>query len=105
MRKIILAAALTLVPAVFPTGKAQAQTTAAQYGTEVCVNQSLAEEAKRRFPNARIHVVPDSTDQSMNGWRIVSGATDANGRIHTDAEELKLRQRDREFSERFFHSE
>ena len=103
MKKILLVAALTLVPAVFSTGKAVAQTAATQYGTEVCVNQSLAAEAKQRFPNARIHVVPDSIDPSMNGWRIVSGAFDANGRIHSDADELKLRQRDREFSDRFYH--
>ncbi len=103
MKKILLAAALTLVPAVFSMGKAQAQTTAKQYGTEVCVNQSLAAEAKQRFPNARIHVVPDSNNPSMNGWRIVSGALDANGRIHTDAQELQLRQRDREFNQRFYY--
>ncbi len=103
MRKILLAAALILVPAAFSTGKAQAQTTAAQYGTEVCVNQSLAAEAKQRFPYARIHVVPDSINPSMNGWRIISGAVDANGRIHTDAQELQLRQRDREFSQRFYY--
>jgi hypothetical protein len=30
----------------------------------------------------------------MNGWRIVSGQFDANGKIHTDARELELRQRD-----------
>lgn len=103
MKKILLAAALILVPAVFSTGKAQAQTTAAQYGTEVCVNQSLAAEAKQRFPNARIHVVPDSNNPSMNGWRIVSGALDANGSIHSDAQELQLRQRDREFNQRFYY--
>ena len=34
MRKILLAATLTLVPALFSTGKAMAQTIA-QYGTEV----------------------------------------------------------------------
>ena len=103
MKKILLAVALTLVPAVFSTGKAVAQTTATQYGTEVCVNQSLAAEAKQRFPNARIHVVPDSIDPSVNGWRIVSGGTDANGRIHTDAQEMSLRQRDREFNQRFYY--
>jgi hypothetical protein len=103
MKKILLAAALILVPALFSTGKAQAQTAAPGYGTEVCVNQSLAAEAKQRFPNARIHVVPDSISPSMNGWRIVSGGVDANGRIHTDAQELNLRQRDRDFSDRFYH--
>ncbi len=103
MKKILLAAALTLVPPLFLTGKALAQTTAAGYGTEVCVNESLVTEAKRRFPNAHIHVVPDSIHESMNGWRIVSGAVDANGRIMTDAEELQLRQRDREFNPRFYN--
>lgn len=102
MKKILIAAALTLVPAVFSTGKAVAQTKV-EYGTEVCVNASNAEEAKRLFPNARLHVVPDSSNTAMNGWRIVSGAVDANGRIHTDAQEINLRQRDREFSDRFFH--
>ncbi len=102
MKKILLVAALTLVPAVFSTGKAQAQAQPG-YGTEVCVNASLAEQAKQRFPNARIHVVPDSISPSMNGWRIVSGGFGADGRIHTDADELKLRQRDREFSDRFYH--
>ncbi len=101
MKKILLAAALTLVPAVFSTAKAQAQTKAG-YGTEVCVNQSLAAEAKRRFPYAHIHVVPDSIHPSMNGWRIVSGAVDAKGRIMTDAQELQARQRDREFNWRFY---
>ncbi len=103
MKKILLAAVLTLVPAVFSTGNAQAQTKATGYGTEVCVNQSLAAEAKQRFPYARIHVVPDSTDLSMNGWRIVSGAVNAKGRIMTDAEELQARQRDQEFNDRFYH--
>ncbi len=104
MKELLIAAALALVPTVFSTGKAVAQTL--PYGTEVCVNQSLAAEAKQRFPNARIHVVPDSTDPSTNGWRIVSGPFDANSRIHTDAEELELRQRDSDmFSERYLHSE
>jgi hypothetical protein len=102
MKKILLAAALILIAAVFSTGNAQAQAQPG-YGTEVCVNTSLAEQAKQRFPNARIRVVPDSTDPSMNGWRIVSGSFDADGRIHTDAEELQLRQRDREFNQRFYY--
>ena len=103
MKRILLAAALILVPAVFSTGKAQAQTAGTGYGTEVCVNQSLAAEAKQRFPSARIHVVPDSIDPGVNGWRIISGAVDANGRIHTDGQELQLRQRDREFNQRFYY--
>jgi hypothetical protein len=94
MKKFLLAAALTLFPALFSTGQAAAQTKA-EYGTEVCANASGVEEAKRLFPNARIHIVPDSTDRDMNGWRIVAGPVDANGRIHTDAQELKLRQRER----------
>lgn len=94
MKKIILAAALTLAPTLFSTGQAQAQKVP-EYGTEVCVNASNVEDAKRLFPNARLHVIPDSTNRDMNGWRIVAGAVDANGRIHTDAQELKLRQSER----------
>lgn len=93
MKKVLLAAALALVPALFFTGKAMAQTK--QYGTEVCVNASLADEAKRRFPNATFHVLPDFADSHMNGWRIVSGPVDPKGRIHTDADEIGLRQRER----------
>ena len=92
MKKIILAAALTLVPALFSTGKAAAQTNA-EYGTEVCVNASNVEDAKRLFPNARLHVVPDVP--GANGYRIVNGNVGSDGRIHSDAEELKLRMRDR----------
>jgi hypothetical protein len=40
--------ALALVPALSLTGKATAQE--ARYGTEVCVNASLVDEAKRLFP-------------------------------------------------------
>ena len=94
MKKLIIAVALTAVPALFSTGQATAQTKA-EYGTEVCVNASNVEDAKRLFPNARLHVIPDSTNRDMNGWRIVAGPVDANGRIHTDAQELKLRQSER----------
>ena len=90
MKKVLLAASLALIPALFSTGNAAAQTKAG-YGTEVCVNASGVEEAKRRFPNARIHVLPDFADPDMNGWRIVSGTFEGNGRIHTDAEELEIR--------------
>ncbi len=93
MKKFLLAAALALVPALFFTGKAMAQTK--QYGTEVCVNASLADEAKRLFPNATLHVLPDFSDSRMNGWRIVSGNVRADGRIHTDAEETELRRQER----------
>ena len=90
MKKAILVAALALIPALFFTGKAMAQ--AKQYGTEVCVNASLADEARRLFPTAAVHVLPDFADRSMNGWRIVSGPVGPNGRIHTDAEEIQLRR-------------
>ena len=91
MKKILLAAALTLVPTLFSNGKATAETKA-EYGTEVCVNQSLASETKRRFPNAKLHVLPDFAERKMNGWRIVSGNVRADGRIMTDAEEIEARQ-------------
>jgi hypothetical protein len=93
MKKIVLAAALALVPAL-ATSKAVAQTKG-EYGTEVCVNASNVEDAKRLFPNARLHIVPDVP--GANGYRIVNGNIGSDGRIHTDAEELKLRMRDRNF--------
>ena len=92
MKKVLLAAALTLVPGLSLTGKAMAQEV--KYGTEVCVNASLADEAKRLFPNATLHVVPDFASRGMNGWRIVSGNVRADGRIHTDEEEIQIRQRE-----------
>jgi hypothetical protein len=92
MNKVLLAAAVALAPALLFTGKAMAQTQ--QFGTEICVNASQAEEAKRRFPNARIHVLPDFAILRMNGWRIVSGNVRADGRIHTDEEEIQLRRRE-----------
>jgi hypothetical protein len=61
----------------------------------VCVNASAAGEAKRLFPNAKIHVIPDFANSNMNGWRVVTGAVDSNGRIHTDAEEIALRVKER----------
>ena len=90
MKKVLLVAALALVPAFSLAGKATAQE--ARYGTEVCVNASLADEAKRRFPNATLHVLPDFVDRRMNGWRIVSGNVRADGKIHTDEEEIQLRR-------------
>lgn len=97
MKKVLLAAipALLLVPAL--TGTAVAQTQQQQYGTEVCVNASLADEAKRLFPKASLHVIPDSVDPKMNGFRIVNGHVGADGRIMTDAEEIQRRQRERYF--------
>ena len=93
MKKVLLAAAVALAPALSFTGTAMAQTQ--QVGTEICVNASQAEEAKRRFPNARIHVLPDFPDPDMNGWAIVSGPVGPDGRIHTDAEEVGIRERER----------
>ena len=92
MKKVLLVAALALVPAFSMTSKATAQE--ARYGTEVCVNASLVDDAKRLFPNATLHVVPDFAVRGMNGWRIVSGNVRADGRIHTDAEEIQIRRRE-----------
>jgi hypothetical protein len=96
MKKIILAAALAVVPALFSAEKAAAQQ---GYATEVCVNASLANEAKQLFPNASLHVLPDFPDPEMNGWTIVSGNVRSDGGIMTDAEEIKIRLRDRNRSD------
>ena len=93
MRKVLLVAALAFVPAFSLAGKATAQE--ARYGTEVCVNASLVDEAKRLFPNASVHILPDFADPEMNGWRIVSGYAGADGRIHTDAQEIQNRRHER----------
>ncbi|MBI4522701.1 MAG: hypothetical protein HY695_02685 [Deltaproteobacteria bacterium] len=100
MNNVLLSVALTVVLALSLTGNAAAQKVkaaaqAGQYGTEICVNASYVEEAKRLFPNYALHVIPDFTESNMNGWRIVSGSIDPNGRIMTDAEEIKLRQYER----------
>ena len=92
MKKVLLVAALALVSAFSLTGNATAQE--GRYGTEVCVNASLVDEAKRLFPNATLHVLPDFTRRGMNGWRIVSGNVRADGRIHTDEEEIQIRRRE-----------
>ena len=92
MNKVLLAAALTLGLALPLAGTAAAQTQ--QYGTEVCVNASNADQARRLFPNATLHVIPDFVDPLMNGWRHVSGAVGAGGKIMTDAQEIQLRQRE-----------
>ena len=92
MKKVLLVAALVLVPAFSLSGKAGAQEV--RYGNEVCVNVSDADEAKRTFPNATLHVLPDFSDRRMNGWRIVSGPVGPDGRIHTDAEEIQNRRRE-----------
>lgn len=92
MNKAVLVAALAILTGFSVTGKATAQE--AQYGTEVCVNASLADEAKRLFPNATLHVLPDFSIRRMNGWRIVSGVVRPDGRIHTDEEEIQTRRRE-----------
>lgn len=92
MRNIATTAALLLTICLPPATKVLAQT--AQYGTEVCVNASDLPEAKRRFPNARFHVLADFADPRMNGWRVVTGVVRPDGKIMTDAEEIKFRQRE-----------
>lgn len=92
MNKVLLAAALTLALAVSLAGTATAQTQ--QYGTEVCVNASNADQAKQLFPNATLHVIADFVDPLMNGWRHVSGPVGAGGKIMTDAQEIERRQRE-----------
>jgi hypothetical protein len=92
MKKAMLVAALAILVGFSVTGKATAQE--ARYGTEVCVNASLADEAKRRFPNATLHVLPDFANRRMNGWKIVSGNVRADGKIHTDEEEIQMRWRE-----------
>lgn len=84
MKKVLLVAALAILTGFSVTGKATAQEV--RSGTEVCVTRSLADEAKRLFPNAKLHVLPDFTDPNMNGWRVVYGTT------HTEGEELRLRR-------------
>ena len=59
---------------------------------EVCVNASEQATARQLFPNARLHVIPDSNDPEQWGFRIVSGAIGAEGKIMTDAEEVRLRR-------------
>lgn len=93
MKKVLLVAALAILTGFSVTGKATAQE--ARYGTDVCVNRSLADEAKRLFPNASIHVLPDFADPDMNGWRIVSGTVGPNGRVHSEAEEIQIRRYER----------
>ncbi len=93
MKKVLLAVALAVPLALTLTGTATAQTQ--QYLTEVCVNASDAAQAKVRFPNASFHVIPDSHDPAMNGWRLVVGPLRSGGTIMSDAEEIKMRQLER----------
>ncbi len=92
MNKVLSAAALTVL-GLSLAGAAAAQTVT--YAQEVCVNASNVSEAKQRFPNATLHVIPDDPDPNMNGWRIVVRPGDKN---MSSAEEynLRLRQRNRE---------
>ena len=92
MKKILLAAAVALAPALSLTGQAAAQEV--KYGTEVCINASGVAEAKRLFPNAILHVLPDFTNPDMNGWRIVNGYVGAGGNIMTVAQEIQLRRQE-----------
>ena len=92
MKKVMFLAVVALVAATGYAGKAAAQSK--EYGTEVCVNESLLDEAKRLFPNASLHVLPDFSIRRMNGWRIVAGTIGPNGRIHTDEEEAQIRRRE-----------
>ena len=93
MKKAVLA--VLALGLVLPWARTvAAQTQPQQYGTEVCVNASDAQEAKRLFPNAVLHVIPDFTASSMNGWRITAGQVRAHGKIMTDAEEIALRGRE-----------
>ena len=75
MQKLLLAAALTVVLALSLTGTATAQTQ--QYGVEVCVNASNADDAKRLFPNATLHILRDFPDLSRiaQDARHVQGGT------------------------------
>lgn len=92
MKKAVLVAALAVLAGFSVGGKVLAQET--RYRTEVCVNESLVDEAKRLFPNAILHVIPDQFPRGMNGWRIVAGEVGPNGRIHTDEQEIWLRRLD-----------
>ena len=105
MNRVLLAAVLTVVLALSLTGTAAAQsdeggsvrvpgrvTAPGGEGAEVCVNTSDQAEARRLFPKATIHVIPDSPDPLMNGWAVVYGG---NKRM-SDAEEIELRQQARQ---------
>ena len=110
MKKVLLASAVTLFFAVLFAGIAAAQddtlgsiasgvpstkavaVAPSGEGTEVCVNASNAADARRRFPKATLHIIPDDIDPNMNGWRIV---INSRGNLMSDAEEIALRLRER----------
>lgn len=95
MKKVLLAA-LALGFSLPFVGAASAQQVT--HKTEVCVNASQEAEAKRLFPNAALHVIPDDPNPGLNGWRIVVRGGDKN---MSNAEEIRLRQQqyNQEFSE------
>ena len=99
MKKVLFAAAITLVLALSSSGPLSAAQTEKQHPgqpvvahIEVCVNQSNAAAAKALFPTARLHVIPDSPHAEENGWVVIVGFGE---HPHTDAEEIAIRMRER----------
>lgn len=100
MKKVLLAAAITLVLALSTAGPASAAQIEEQHPgqpvvahIEVCVNQSNAAAAKALFPTARLHIIPDDPDPELNGWVVIVGFGDKHP--HSDAEEIAIRMRQR----------
>jgi hypothetical protein len=91
-RKKVLLAIFVLM-FVLPSARALAQVVT--YRTEVCVNASNEAAAKRLFPNADFHIIPDFVDSAMNGWRVTATAR-ANNMSDVEEISLRLRQNDRE---------
>jgi hypothetical protein len=94
MKKALMTGAVLTV-AFSPTSKVLAQ--ALQHRTEVCVDASDLAEARRRFPNARFHVLPDFAASQMNDRRRSNGTVRPDKKITTDAEKTKLRQQKHHF--------
>ena len=105
MKKVLLAAAITLLLALSSTGPASAADSKKQPESnqqhpgeavaahlDVCVNQSNAAAAKALFPTARLHIIPDSPHAEENGWVVIVGFGE---HPHTDAEEIAIRMRER----------
>ncbi len=89
MKKVLLA--ISVLMFVLPSARALAQAQAQPYRTEVCVNASDEAAAKRLFPAATIHVIPNDTNPRMNGWRVTYTSRAEN---MSDAEEIQLRWRE-----------